>query len=105
MTFAATLVGFARVWAWFAKTFARYRGHLGPSGPKWPKESETAFRDLSAPAVQKVKTESKKSQNSRKMVDFDSFSTPFGPFWAPRPDKSLELISNSFCHFGPEGPK
>ena len=52
-----------------AKTFARYRGHLGPSGPKWPKESEMSSRNLSASSLQKVKTESKRSQKRVKRVE------------------------------------
>ena len=42
-------------------------------------------RALSAPGPKKSKTESKKSQNSWKIVDLDSFSTPFCTFWAPGP--------------------
>ena len=59
-----------------------YRGHLGPSGPKWQRESEISSRGLSATGAQKVqKKKSKKSQNSWKIVGFDSFSTPFWTFW------------------------
>ena len=32
----------------FAKTFARYKGHLGPSGPKLEKEAENEFPRLSS---------------------------------------------------------
>ena len=35
-----------------AKTFVRYRGHLGPSGSEWPRESEFSSWGLSAPRVQ-----------------------------------------------------
>ena len=55
---------FDRIFYTSAKTFARYRGHLGPSGPKWPKESEMSPRKLSAAGVQKAETESKKCQNT-----------------------------------------
>ena len=78
---------------------------MGPTGPLWPKESEMSSRDLSAPGVQKVKTESKKGQRSCAIVDFDTFSTPFLTLRTPGTESSRELISNSFGHFGHEGPK
>ena len=37
-----------------AKTFARYRGHLGPWGPKLEKESENEFLGALGPGAQKV---------------------------------------------------
>ena len=85
-----------------AKTFARYRGHLGPSGQKLQIEFENGFP---GPEPKKSKTESKKSQNSRKIVDFASFSTPFCTF-GPR-GRALpgNPFSNSICNFRPEGPK
>ena len=66
---------------------------------KWQRDSEIS----SAP--KKSKTESKKSQNRQFLSYFDSFSTPFWAFWAPVAERPRELISDSLCHFGPEGPK
>ena len=37
-----------------AKTFARYRGHLGPSGPKLQTEFENGFPGPLGPGVQKA---------------------------------------------------
>ena len=48
-----------------AKTFARYRGHLGPvAAQSWKMSPKTSSRGLSAPGPKKLKMESKKSQNS-----------------------------------------
>ena len=57
-----------------AKTFARYRGHLGPSGRKLQIEFENGFPGPFGPGPKKSKTESNMSQNSWKIIDFDSFS-------------------------------
>ena len=48
-----------------------------------------SFRAFSAPGSQRSKTESKKSQNSWKIVDFDSFSTPFWTFLGPGAETRL----------------
>ena len=51
---------------------------------------------LSAPEPKKSKTESKRSQNSWKTVNFDSFSTPFSTFLGPGAERPQELISRLF---------
>ena len=61
-----------------AKTFARYRGHLGPSGPRLHIESE----------------------NERNY--FDSFLTLFWTFGAPWPRGPGNSFSESICNFGPD---
>ena len=89
------------------KTFARYRGYLGPLGPKWQKESENEFPGPVGPRAQKVQNgveNEPKSTVSQQFNYFDSFSTPFSTFGAAKargPGNHFRIISN----FGPEGPK
>ena len=47
-----------------AKTFARYRGHLGPPGPKLEKESENEFPGPLSPGAQKVENGVEKESKS-----------------------------------------
>ena len=47
-----------------AKTFACYRGHLGPSGPKLEKESENEFPGPLGPGAQKVENGVEKESKS-----------------------------------------
>ena len=61
-------------------------------------------RGLSAPGAQKVKKESKKSQNSWKIVDFDSFSTPLWTFWAPGSRGPGNSFRTLLATLGPKGP-
>ena len=87
-----------------AKTFARYRGHLGPPGPKLEKESENEFPGPLGPEAQKVE------KRSRKRVKIDCFSTILTLFqlrlrlFGPRGREAPELIFRLFSNFGPEGP-
>ena len=56
-------------------------GPSGPSGPKWPKEFEMRSQGPFGPGSwgsKKIQNGVEKSQNNRKIVDFDSFSTLFG---------------------------
>ena len=57
-----------------------YSGHLGPSGPKWPKESEMSPGAERPRGSKKSRTESKTSPNRLFLNYFDSFSTPFWTF-------------------------
>ena len=47
-----------------AKTFARYRGHLGPSGRKLQIEFENGFLGPFGPGAQKVQNGVEKESNS-----------------------------------------
>ena len=57
-----------------ARTFARYRGHLGPPGPKLGKESENEFRGPLDPGAQKVDNGVEKE--SRESQIENSYSAP-----------------------------
>ena len=75
--------------ALFAKTFACYRGHLGPSGPKWQRESEMSSRGLSAWGAQKVQNGVKKESRSTVFLTILTiltlFRLRFGLFGPLRP--------------------
>ena len=89
----------------FGNPWPCYRGHLGLSGRKLQIEFENGFPGPPGPGAQKCKTESKKSQNRLFFNYFDSFSTLFWTFWAPKPKGPGNPFSNSICNFRPEGPK
>ena len=84
--------------------FVLLRKHLPATEVIWPFGPKVGKR-ARPQGQKKSKTESKKSQNSSKTVDFDSFSTPFWTFWAPGPRGPGNSFSDSFSNFGPEGPK
>ena len=90
--------------ATLAKTFARYKGHLGPLGPKLEKDSENEFPGPLGLGPKKAKTESKKSQNRLFFNYAHSFSTPFSTFWALGPRGPGNSFSDSFSNFGTKGP-
>ena len=89
-----------------AKTFACYTDDLGPLVPKWKKESKISSQGLSTPGAQKVQNGvEKRTKVVEKIVNFDSFLTPFWTVWTAGAEWPRELISDSFCHFGTKGPK
>ena len=81
-------------WIWtiidIVKTFARYRGHLGPlpkrKSPKWVAGASWLQGPL------KSKTDLKKSQTCCKIVDFDLFSTLFWVFCT----RGCEVVGTHF---------
>ena len=89
--------------AWVAETFARYRGHLGPPGPKLEKSRKMSSRGLSPPGPKKSKT------RSRKRVKIDCFSTIltlfrlrfrlFGPRGREVPGTPLSFLSSIFLFY------
>ena len=87
-----------------AKTFACYRGHLGPSGPKLENGSENEFLGPLGPGIQKVETESKKSQNRRFFNYFNSVSSPFSTFWARGREAPGTHFRTRFPTLGAKGP-
>ena len=62
---------------------------MGPSGPKWKRESEMSSRGLSASGVQKVPNGVENESKSTLFQLFDTFSTPFWTFLAPRSQEAL----------------
>ena len=80
----------------FAKTFTCYRVHLGPSGPKLEKESESEFLGPWGP---KSRKRSRKRVKMLKNNRFGSFSTPFWTFWGPAPRGPGNSFSDSFSNF------
>ena len=88
-----------------AKTFARYRGHFGPSGPKLQKESENEFPGPLGPGAPKVRNGgNKKVKIDEKLSNLTRFGSVLD-FLDARCREAPGTHSNSFCHFGPEGPK
>ena len=93
-----------------AKTFARYRGHLGPLGPKLEKESENDFPGPLGPGAPRPR--GPKSRNRiRKRVKIDCFLTilplfrlRFRLFWAWGQEAPGTHFPTLFLTLGPEGP-
>ena len=78
---------------------------MSPSGPKLQIEFENEFPGSVGPGPKKSKTESKKSQNCWKIVDFDSFSTPFWTFLGPEAERAQKThFPTLFATLGPKGP-
>ena len=77
------------------------RGSFAPFGPKVGKR----VQKVSSRGLKKVENGVEKDSNLLFFNYFDSFSTPFSTFWVPGPRGSRNSFSDSFSHFGPEGPK
>ena len=80
----------------FAKTFARYRGHLGPPGPKLKKESENEFLGPLGPGAQKVENGVEKELKSTVFQLFWLFFDSVSNFLGPGSERSRELIFRLF---------
>ena len=88
-----------------AKTFARYRGHLGPPGPKLENESENEFPGPLGPGAQNVENRVEKESKSTVFQLFCLFSDSVCDFWGPGAERPPGTHSNSFSNCGLGGPK